>query len=170
MVVNKRKKVGKYRGHTTHGGGHRKKRRGAGSRGGRGNAGTGKRASHKIAGRISKLGAKGFTSKKAKSVFKTVNVGWFTNERLNKLVNEGKAVKEGDCFNLDLSKLKYDKLLGTGKISLKIKVMVSQCSKLAAEKIKVAGGEVVSLTKNSSEETKEVSKESSEDSSKDSSE
>ena len=47
MVVQRKKKVGKYRSHTTHGGGHRKKRRGAGSRGGRGNAGSGKRAGHK---------------------------------------------------------------------------------------------------------------------------
>ena len=50
MVVNRRKKVVKYRGHSNHGGGMRKKRRGAGSRGGRGNAGTGKRAGHKKAG------------------------------------------------------------------------------------------------------------------------
>ena len=42
MVVYKRKKVTKYRGSVTHGGGSRKKRRGAGSIGGRGNAGTGK--------------------------------------------------------------------------------------------------------------------------------
>ena len=44
MSVNKTKKVGKYRGSKTHGGGHMKKRRGAGNRGGRGMAGTGKRA------------------------------------------------------------------------------------------------------------------------------
>ena len=48
MVVRKAKKVGKYRAKTTHGGGHRKKRTGAGSRGGRGLAGSGKRAGHQV--------------------------------------------------------------------------------------------------------------------------
>ena len=50
MVTYKTKKVSKYRGSSNHGGGMRKKRRGAGSRGGRGNAGTGKRAGQKKAG------------------------------------------------------------------------------------------------------------------------
>ena len=47
MVVNKRKKNTRMRGNTTHGWGSMKKRRGAGNRGGRGNAGTGKRADQK---------------------------------------------------------------------------------------------------------------------------
>jgi len=47
MTTHKRKKVVKYRGSHTHGGGAKKKRRGAGNRGGRGLAGSGKRAHHK---------------------------------------------------------------------------------------------------------------------------
>ena len=47
MTTNKRKKVVKYRGSHTHGGGAKKKRRGAGHRGGRGMAGSGKRADQK---------------------------------------------------------------------------------------------------------------------------
>ena len=47
MVVNKSKKKLKYRGSKTHGCGSMKKRRGAGHRGGRGAAGSGKRGDAK---------------------------------------------------------------------------------------------------------------------------
>ena len=142
MTINKRKKVTKYRGHVTHGGGHRKKRRGAGSRGGRGNAGTGKRASHKKAGISRKLGGYGFTSKKI-SPGRAINVGYFTAVKVEKLVNAGKAVKEGEIYVINLKKLRYGKLLSTGNTKLKLKIIVASCSAGAEEKIKAAGGEVV---------------------------
>src|SRR3989338_2684643 len=47
MTINKRKKNTRQRGKTTHGWGARKKHRGAGNRGGRGMAGSGKRADQK---------------------------------------------------------------------------------------------------------------------------
>lgn len=143
MTVNKRKKVNKYRGHTTHGGGHRKKRRGAGSRGGRGNAGTGKRAGHKKAGISRKLGAHGFTSKRV-TRGKAINAGHFTAEKVEKLVSSGKIVREGDHYLVDLKKMGYGKLLSTGNTKLKLKITVPSCSQKAEEKIKAAGGEVVS--------------------------
>jgi len=153
MVVIKRKKVGKYRSHTTHGGGHRKKRRGAGSRGGRGRAGSGKRAGHKrfLYGNLK--GKKGFTSKRVGSR-KALNVGHFTSKYLDKLISAGKAVKEGDLFSLDLSKIGYYKLLATGNTSLKLKITVGLCTPRAAEKIKSAGGEIVSLGSNSRKKSK----------------
>ncbi len=143
MVVNKRKKVTKYRGHVTHGGGHRKKRRGAGSRGGRGNAGSGKRAGQKVAGlKGFKLGNKGFSSK-VSNQDTPINVSFFTIARVNKLVLSGKIVKEGELFSIDLGKLGYNKLLGTGKTSLKLKIAVEKFSPSAEEKIKSVGGEIV---------------------------
>jgi large subunit ribosomal protein L15 len=143
MVIHKRKKVTKYRAHTTHGGGHRKKRRGAGSRGGRGRAGTGKRAGHKKAGGMVITGRKGFRARRTVKSIKAVNLGYFTQERLGKLVKAEKAVKEGDVYSLDLTKLGFNKLLGTGKLALKLKINVPYCSESAAEKVKAAGGEVV---------------------------
>ena len=127
MVVSKRNKVGKYRAHTTHGGGHRKKRRGAGSRGGRGNAGTGKRAGQKKAGISRKLGKKGFTSKRANDE-NGINVSWFSVKMVNKLLEKGKITKEGDVFVLNLNKLGYQKLLGTGTTNLKLRITVNNCS------------------------------------------
>lgn len=154
MVTYKRKKVGKYRGGSTHGGGARKKRRGAGSRGGRGNAGSGKRAGHMKmkyvkAGHI--LGRHGFTSK-SRTVVKAVNLGYFTADRVAKLVKEGKAHKEGTVYAIDLAKLGYTKLLGTGTTSAKLKLTVKSCSAGAAEKVAAAGGEVVTAAGSGSEE------------------
>ena len=144
MTVNKRKKVVKYRSHTTHGGGHRKKRRGAGSRGGRGNAGTGKRAGHKKAGIKPKLGKSGFRPRRTVKSVKIVALNYFTSDRINALLKSGKILKEGDFVLLDLKKLGYDKLLGTGSVKEKLKIKVSQFSASAAEKVKAAGGEIVS--------------------------
>ncbi len=141
MVVHKRKKVTKYRSHTTHGGGHRKKRRGAGSRGGRGNAGSGKRAGHKRFTFANYLGKKGFTSK-SRSKVKAINL-----RDVQTLVIHEKAVKEGDTYLINLEKLGYNKLLGTGNVTFKLKVSVSSYSKRAEEKIKAAGGEIISLEK-----------------------
>ena len=143
MVVYKRKKVNRYRGHSNHGGGARKKRRGAGSRGGRGMAGTGKRAGQKKAGMPLVLGKHGFRPLRTVSVERIISVGYFTSENVNRLLSEGKAVKEGQFVSLDLGKLGYTKLLGTGKTTQKLKITVASCSKGAVEKIKAAGGDVV---------------------------
>ena len=47
MLKQKRTKVSRHRGSSSHSGGHKKKRRGAGHRGGVGNAGTGARGDSK---------------------------------------------------------------------------------------------------------------------------
>ncbi|PIZ52110.1 50S ribosomal protein L15 [Candidatus Woesearchaeota archaeon CG_4_10_14_0_2_um_filter_33_13] len=143
MVVNKRKKVVKYRGGSSHGGGARKKRRGAGSRGGRGNAGTGKRAGQKKAGmKDRKLGHKGFTSKTLST--KAIGLNLFTLKNLEKFVSKGLVIKENDIYVIDLAKLGYQKLLGTGIVNLKLKIVVDAFSPKAEEKIKAAGGELIS--------------------------
>ncbi len=136
MTINKRKKVVKYRGTTYHGAGHRKKRRGAGSRGGRGRAGSGKRGKAKKQS-WEPLGKKGFSGRNSK--LKTINVSALSNLA---------AGKE----EIDLTALKYDKLLGTGNIKTKLNVKVNKFSKKAEEKIKAAGGSIVSAEKKEVEE------------------
>ena len=133
MTTNKRKKVVKYRGTTYHGGGHRKKRRGAGSRGGRGRAGSGKRGKAKKQS-WEPLGKKGFAGKNSKS--KTINVSALTD------LAQGKE-------ELNLTALGYNKLLGTGNIKSKLNITVSKFSAKAEEKINGAGGSI-----NSTKETK----------------
>ncbi len=143
MVVYKRKKVNRYRGHSNHGGGARKKRRGAGSRGGRGMAGTGKRAGQKKAGMAPVLGRHGFLPLRTVTKVRTISVAYFTKERVEKMIKAGTAVKEGSLISVDLGKLGYTKLLGTGKTTQKLKLTVASCSKSAVERIKAAGGEVI---------------------------
>ena len=126
MVTNKRKKVGKYRAHTTHGGGHRKKRRGAGNRGGRGNAGSGKKGKAKKPS-SEKLGRKGFSSK-IQNKLAIMNIA-----DLEKMTKNEKGVIE----------LPNTKLLGKGQLNSKILVKVKLFSKKAEEKITKAGGEIL---------------------------
>ena len=147
MVVRKRKKVTKYRAHTTHGGGHRKKRRGAGSRGGRGRAGTGKRAGQKKAGITVTLGRHGFIPRRSVKVVNPVNIGYFTEDRIKKLLTTEKITKEADLYCLDLSKLGYTKLLGTGTTTLKLKISVDNYTSKAEQKITAAGGMIEGVKK-----------------------
>lgn len=152
MTVNKRKKVVKYRGSKTHGGGSMKKRRGAGNRGGRGAAGSGKRADTKKPSiwKEKYFGKHGFKSKSAKSINPT-NIEYL-EANIHKLVSKEQASKENDFFSVDLEKVGFNKLLGTGKVTNKYKVKVSYASENAIEKIKSNGGEVILTIK---KETKE---------------
>ncbi len=137
MVVRRTKKVNKYRSHTTHGGGHRKKRRGAGSRGGRGRAGSGKRAGHKKIGIV--LGRNGFNPRGNTKDEIIINVNYFTSKKLAGLVSAGKIVQEGDSYKVDLKKLGFAKLLGSGELVAKL-VVTGECSPKAVDKITAAGG------------------------------
>lgn len=139
MVVHRRKKVTKYRGHVTHGGGSRKKRRGAGSRGGRGNAGTGKRAGQKKAGMPLQLGRHGFVHQPYALPPKIINVGDLTWSKVQQW-----GTQDEDAYTLDLGKQQFGKLLGTGTVTLKLHVIVPRYSAQAEEKIKAAGGSISS--------------------------
>lgn len=145
MVVNRKRKVSRYRGSNTNGGGSSKKRRGSGSRGGFGRAGTGKRAGQKKAGlKDFRLGrAKGFLPRRGTVAGEGINVGEFTSKTIAKFVESGAAVKEGAVYVIDLSKLGCHKLLGTGTTDLKLKIIAEEVSAGAEEKIKAAGGEIV---------------------------
>lgn len=138
MVIKKRSKRSRYRGSWTHGGGHKKKRRGAGSRGGRGRGGFGKRGQQRLPTaqkRKEKLGRNDFFRHGIKRKIKTINL-----EDLNKLVGKGKIKSEGI---IDLGDLGYNKLLGSGQIKNKLKIKVDYFSKKAEEKIAQAGGKII---------------------------
>ena len=144
-MIIKRKKITRYRGSHTHGGGAKKKRRGAGNRGGRGMAGSGKRADQKKP-TILKLygntyfGKKGFNSVNKKKI-KTINIETIES-RLYNWLKKGVLKKEKDTINIDLKKMGYDKLLGSGKINNKLNIEVRYASKKAIEKIEKSGGKI----------------------------
>jgi len=115
----------------THGRG-KKGGRGAGLRGGKGNAGLLKHKHMYMTKNMpNHFGRHGF--KRPQSIVKkdkTINVG-----QIEELF-PGKN-------NIDLEKEGYDKLLGGGILNNKIKIKVNSASEKAVEKVKDKGGEVI---------------------------
>lgn len=130
-MMNKRSKTSRERGNKTHGWGHKKKHRGYGNKGGRGNAGSGKRGDAKKPSYWEDpkyLGSQGFTSHHGKTLIT------ITLRDLDKQFKEG---------NVNLTELGYDKVLGTGSVNKKFNITVSSITNKAAEKIQAAGGKII---------------------------
>ena len=146
MTVNKRKKNDRQRGSKTHGWGAKKKHRGQGNRGGRGMAGTGKRADSKKPSiwKTDYFGKHGFVSKTPKVKINAININ-FLEQRIGKFLSNNTIKKEHDLYVVDLEKLGYNKLLGDGRISTKLKIKTPYASQKAIEKVREAGGEVSGL-------------------------
>ena len=130
-------------GSRTRGRGH-KKGRGAGLRGGRGNAGCHKtkRIMYERVGRV--WGAHGF--KRPQTVVMANNAINLKviEEKIAEWVDQGNASKKGKTVSIDLKKMGYDKLLGTGVPSQAYKITIGAASAKAVEKVEAAGGEIIS--------------------------
>ncbi len=145
MVTSKRRKKSRMRGSHTHGWGEKKHHRNAGSRGGHGMAGTGKRSDNKkpsIWKDTKYFGRYGFIMHGRKEELRAVNVQWL-DENADRLVKDGLASKEGVVIVIDLNKLGYNKILSNGKITKKLKIIAKFASAGAAEKLKESGCELV---------------------------
>ncbi len=146
MVVNKTKKVRKLRGSRTYGWGSPKKHRGAGSRGGRGMAGSGKKGQQKMTSlHLIKrtIGKSGFT-RPSKVITKDVAVNLSVIMcNIDKYVKDGAAKKSGSVVDLDVGKLGITKVLGAGSVDMKINVTAKIFSSIAVQKIEKAGGKVI---------------------------
>lgn len=125
---SKKKKSG------THGHGSSKKNRGAGSRGGRGNAGRGKKAGHEKMTEegVHQLGEKGFNSRHREQ--NGINLKDI-DQRIEMFVEEGVAEEEGDGYVFYANRAGYDKVLGGGKLTKNIEVHAENFSGSAEEKI-----------------------------------
>ena len=119
-----KKKTKKLRGHKTLGHGGMKRGRGKGEKGGTGYAGAGK---HKAASLKRRWGKHGFKRHVPLQSKKTINI-----RDLNTF--------EGD---VNLTELGYAKLLGSGHLHKPMKVTVKKATSKAIEKIKTAGGEII---------------------------
>ncbi len=138
-----RKKNSRMRGKTTHGRGSMKKGRGAGLRGGRGNAGTGKRGDAKkpsIWKNKNYFGKHGFKNKNPRIV-KSVNIAFIDNH-IDNFLKLPFAKQEKDVIMIDLTMSGCNKLLGSGRIKRKYHIKVEQASTRAVEKVKAAGGKI----------------------------
>lgn len=159
MVVLKRKKASRQRGKKTYGFGAKKKHRGSGNKGGRGHAGSGKRADSKKPSFWKDkdyFGRRGFNRKQSlREHHISINVGAL-DENLESFISSGIAKKNGKGYLIDLNKAGYTKLLGSGSLKHSYEIIVENFSKKAKEKVEKAGGTIVIDEKKT--QTKEKSK------------
>lgn len=152
MSLNIRKKSSRHRGSWTHGHGEKKKRRGAGSRGGRGNAGSGKRGDAKKPSfwKIKDFhkGKKGFSNPNANKI-STITLTEL-NSKIAHMVESGVATKKGDVYSLNCESLGIDKLLGTGTPLFAFDIIVASATSKAIEKVESAKGKVEIIAKEES--------------------
>jgi len=88
------------------------------------------------------FGKHGFTSPQSlKRKENVINVA-----KLDEISAKFSVEKEQGKLFIDLTSLGYSKLLGTGQTSKALIVNVPSCSKSAAEKIKEAGGQVLTAS------------------------
>jgi len=122
-------RTNKFRGSRYHGRG-KKSGRGAGKRGGRGNAGINK---HRLLTRLKYMprhwGMHGFNRHPS---LRKVNIS------IN--LQELQDMTEGDDINL--GELGFDKLLGKGKMNRAMNIIVAKASSHAVSKVEAAGGTV----------------------------
>ncbi len=151
-MIRVKKKITKMRGSRTCGGGCSKKRRGAGHRGGRGLAGSGKKKKTKWTRTIltmpNHVGSYGFSRdsylRKDPSF---INVGTI-EEKIETLIGKKVAEKKQGKVYLDVSKLGVKKVCGKGNVKGAYVISAKEFSKKAEEKILSAGGEAVIIGDN----------------------
>src|SRR6266480_4360143 len=87
------------------------------------------------------IGKTGFTPINPKPQ-RTINIDQL-NQNLQTLSEQGKTKPAGNRIEVDLGQIGYTKLLGNGKVTQPLRIIVAQCTEKAASKISEAGGEVV---------------------------
>ena len=157
MKIKRRKKSSRShgKGMGTSGHGSRKQHRSTGNRGGRGMAGTGKRADH-LKTLINKLygneyfGKKGITSRGTKrDTRKRINLKDIETN-MNSYIRRGLMKKTAKGFEIEL---KGYKILAEGEVKNKLIIKAKEASASAIEKVKKAGGEVILQSMKKSEKT-----------------
>lgn len=144
MVVRKEQK--RRRGERTYHGSH-KKWRGGGSRGGRGKAGLHKHKwSYTVNYDPKHFGKKGFKRPtKLVERIRAINLKDL-DQMIEKLLEKKLAEKQDDKIKIDLGRVGYDKLLGSGRVIKPLIVEAKYFSKQAIKKLEESGGKAVIKT------------------------
>ncbi len=145
MTINKRKKNSRQRGTHTHGWGAKKKHRGKGNKGGSGVSSSGKRSDARKPGLWANqdyFGKHGFGRKGLKQKINSINISQL-EQYIDSFVKNKQATEEKGIYHIKLSEVGFEKLLGNGKATKKIRIETQYASKSAEERIKEAGGEVI---------------------------
>jgi large subunit ribosomal protein L15 len=139
MPVNKRSK---YRGSRTCGGGTHKNRRGAGNRGGRGRAGhRDHRFSHYLLYDEVHNGKNGFYNQTTR-MMRVLSIGQI-DQMAPVLLSEGIATRDGDAIIINADQIGIDKILGSGKVTVKMNITARAFSTQAKTKIEAMGGQAL---------------------------
>lgn len=144
MVVRREKKSKYYRGSRTHGWGRVGQHRRSGRKGGRGRAGFHK---HKwtwvMAYSKEYFGKHGFTRHPSLvPSWRIINVGKL-DEIAEEMVKRGLARVEEGKIHVDLLKLGYNKVGGSGRVTKPLVVYALEATENAVRKIEEAGGSFV---------------------------
>lgn len=144
MTVRKRRKGRTQRGTRTYGRGCSKRGRGSGERGGTGMSGGHKHKwSYILKYMPDYFGKHGFTRPAAvRGSVSAVNVGEL-DENIERLIQLGVAKQEGDKFAVDVNKLGFDKVLGSGQVTHALDVTAKSFVESAKRKIEEAGGKAI---------------------------
>jgi large subunit ribosomal protein L15 len=170
-----KKRVKKYRGSGSCGGGSRKNRRGRGNRGGSGNSGHLKHNYLRTIKSGQLIGKYGFSRPEVvkkeyryrQNLYRVlrdlrmegrIDYDLYRyllskselnvgdiEEVLEKLKDTDFVTEEGGTLTLNLSELGFQKLLGNGNISKEINVRISNATEKAIDKIEKAGGKVITV-------------------------
>jgi large subunit ribosomal protein L15 len=136
------KKINKLRGQRSAGYGFTKGHRAAGQRGGMGHAGSSKHHYQKVMQENPHYFVKwGFKRpQKLLQNINAVNIGEI-DEAADRLVAKGLATMTGKRYNIDVSKLEIDRILGSGRVSRKLNLTgVKSITSRAREKVTGVGG------------------------------
>ena len=134
MVVRRVRKIRKMRGTRSCGHGSHKKNRGAGSRGGRGRSGFSKhKKSWAIRYEPDYFGKKGFTiPPKAQRIVRAIT--------LREIDIIAKKMNKNE---IDISELRYDKVLSTGELTQPLTIKSKKFVEKAKQKIESSGGKAI---------------------------
>jgi large subunit ribosomal protein L15 len=146
MVVHRKETHRKYRGKRAQGYGSHKKHRGGGSRGGRGRAGLHKHKwSYVVKYEPDAFGKKGFKRPiEIVEKVRTINLKDLDTQ-VDRFLKEKIAEKEGEQIKITLSKIGFDKVLGSGKVTKPLIVEAKYFSKNAIKKLEEAGGKAIKV-------------------------
>ena len=94
-----------------------------------------------------KMGKKGF--KRPQDINRIYKINALNvkdlDQKIENFVLENKATKSGNTFNINLTNINIQKVLGRGNLNKTINITVNQASKRAIEKIEAAGGKITLL-------------------------
>lgn len=146
MVVRREKKYRKFRGHRSYGKGSHKKARGGGSRGGRGKAGMHKHKwTYVVKYEPDYFGKRGFKRpEEVKVKLKTINLKEL-EKMVDELVEKKIAEIEDGKIKINLLKIGFEKVLGSGKVTKPLIIEAKYFSRKAVEKLEKVGGKAIKI-------------------------